>query len=108
VTGTQKWGRWRFVASPGVRPGGYRLIPDYKDYSEPKYENVLPDDQKNIVEMVKEIASRYGFDVEIVDVTKSEKGPRIKTFPALITDSGEKIEGSISKEQIESFFAKAT
>jgi len=107
VTGTEKWGRWGYVASPSVRPGGYRLVRDYKTYSEPKYEKILPEDQKNFVKMVKEIAPRHGFDIEIVDVTK-QKGLEVKTFPTLITDSGEKIEGCVSKEQVESQLAKAT
>jgi hypothetical protein len=114
ATGTEEWSRWGWVSSPGVR-GGYHIIPDYKTYHKVKYENVLPDDQKRVVEMVEEIAPKYGFDVEIIDVALEdsihrvleEKVKRIKTFPTLITDSGGKIEGNISKEQVESLLSKA-
>jgi hypothetical protein len=105
VIGTEKWGRWGYVAGAGIR-GGYRLIPDYKTYSKAKYEWVLPDDQKKTVEMVKAIAQKHGFDVEIVDVVKVKKKLGIKTFPTLIMNTGEKIEGNISKEQVELFLTK--
>jgi len=104
VVGTEEWGRWGFVGGAGAR-SGTRLLPDYKVYSEAKYESVLPDNQKKVVEMVEEIARKHGFEVEVVDVAK-KKGLKIKTFPTLITDTGEKIEGDISKDQIESFLAK--
>lgn len=106
LIGTEEWGRWGYVASPSVRPGGYRLVRDYKTYSEPKYERVLPEDQKKFVEIVKDIALKHGFDVEIVDVAK-EKELKIKVFPTLITDSGEKIEGNMPQEQVELMFRKA-
>lgn len=105
LIGTEKWGRWGYVSGAGIR-GGYRLIPDYKTYSKAKYEWVLLDDQKKTVEMVKAIAQKHGFDVEIVDVTKDKKRLRIKTFPTLLMDTGEKIEGTISKEQVEMLFTK--
>ncbi|MEM3726422.1 MAG: hypothetical protein QXK98_06125 [Candidatus Bathyarchaeia archaeon] len=50
--------------------------------------------------MVKAIAHQYGVNVEIIDVAKSKKRAKIKIFPTLVMDTGEKIEGSISKEQI--------
>jgi len=106
LIGTEEWGQWGYVASPSIRPGGYRLVQDYKTYSEPKYERVLPEDQKKFVEIVKDIASKHGFDVEIVDVAK-EKERKIKIFPTLITDSGEKIEGSMPQEQVELMLRKA-
>lgn len=63
--------------------------------------------------MVRKLAPKYGFDVEVVDVTKEsiihrvlqEEIKGIKTFPTLISDSGEKIEGTISKEQIKSLLS---
>lgn len=114
VTGTEEWVRWGYAGGAGVR-SGYRLIPDYKVYSEAKYKRVLSDDQKKVVEMVKEVAHKYGFDVEVIDVAMEnvldkfmqKEVKKIRVFPTLITDSGERIEGDISKEQIESLLAKA-
>ena len=115
VTGMEEWVRWGYVGGAGLR-GGYRLIPDYKVYSEAKYKRALPDDQKKVVEMVKEVGHKYGFEVEVIDVAMEnvldrlmqEEVKKIRVFPTLITDSGERIEGDISKEQIESLLAKAT
>ncbi|MEM3549956.1 MAG: hypothetical protein QXN87_02755 [Candidatus Bathyarchaeia archaeon] len=101
----EKWGRWDYVVGPSVR-GGYRLIRDYKVYTEPKYEYSLPEDQEKIVEIARQIASKHGFKVQVIDVAK-DNGARIEVFPTLITDSGEKIEGPISEKQIESLIAKA-
>jgi hypothetical protein len=112
LVGTEKDGTWRFRVGAGIR-GGYRLIRDYDVLTIGTYESVLPNDQKIIVEMVEAIADRHGFEVKIVDVTMesmlhriSEKLLRINAFPALITDSGEKIEGNISEEQVESLLEK--
>jgi len=110
---TEKIGHQKLIGGPGVR-GGYRVIPTYEVDSITKYNFVVPEDQNRIVEMVREIAPKHGFDVEVVDVTKEnilhrvlqEEVKRIKTFPTLITGSGEKIEGNISKEQIKSFLSK--
>ncbi|MGB9756735.1 MAG: hypothetical protein ACPLVJ_03015 [Candidatus Bathyarchaeales archaeon] len=104
VVGAEKWGKWDYVGGPSVR-GGYRLIRDYKVYSEPKYEFALPEGHEKVVEMTKQITPKYGFEVEVVDAAK-EKGVKIKVFPTLMIDSGEKIEGKISEKQIESFLAK--
>jgi len=113
VIGTKEVGKWGFVLGAGVR-GGYRLLPDFKVYSEAEFESVLPDDQKRVADMVEAVANKHGFEVEIIDVTKekilyrmSRRGPKIKIFPTLITDTGEKIEGKISEEQIESLLTKA-
>jgi len=105
AAGAEQWGEWGYVISPGLR-GGYRLIPDYKTHSEVTYENILPEDQEKFVEMVKAVASRLSFDVEIVDCAR-RRGVRIKKFPTLVADSGEKIEGVVSEEQVESFLAEA-
>lgn len=105
VAGAEEWGEWGYVISPGLR-GGYRLIPDYKTHAEVTYENVLPEDQEKFVEMVKAVAPRLGFDVEIIDCAR-RRGVRIKKFPTLVVDSGKKIEGVVSEEQVESLLARA-
>jgi hypothetical protein len=73
---------------------------------------VLSEDQKRIVEMVREIASKLGLEVEVVDVAKEsafhkaiKREPKIATYPTLVTGSGEKIEGELTREQVETFLA---
>jgi len=88
-----------YAGGPGIK-GGYRFIKDYKRYSEPKCEWVLSEDQMKTIKMVEAIAQQHGFEVEIVDVAKSKKKPKIKVFPTVVMDTGEKIEGAISKEKI--------
>jgi glutaredoxin len=111
--GTEKIDRQYFTAGPSPKVGGFRIIPKYEVESITKYNFVLPEDQSRVVEMVRKLAPKYGFDVEVVDVTKEsiihrvlqEEIKGIKTFPTLIIDSGEKIEGNISKEQIKSLLS---
>ena len=112
--GTEKIDRHYFQAGPPVKVSGYRIIPKHEVESLTKYSFVLPEDQNRVVEMVEDIAPKYGFKAEVVDVTKEnilhrvlqEEVKQIKTFPTLVTDSGEKIEGNISEEQIESLLSK--
>jgi len=110
---TEKIVHQKLIGGPGAR-GGYRVIPTYEVNSITKYDFVVPEDQNKIVETVREIAAKHGFEVEIVDITREnilhrvlqEEIKKIKIFPTLITDSGEKIEGKISKEQIKSLLSK--
>ena len=112
--GTEKIGHREFVGGPSAKCGGYRAIPTYKVNSITRYNFVLPEDQERVVEIVRKIAPGYGFDIEIVDVTKEniihrvlrKEVRKIKTFPTLISDSGEKIEGNITKEQVEFLLRK--
>ncbi len=99
-------GQMGIQEGPVIRGGGYCFVKDYKQYSEMKYEWVLPEDQKSTVEIVKMIAHQHGFEVNVVDVAKSRKKPKIKVFPILVMDTGEKIEGVASKEQIIQLFTK--
>jgi nitrogen regulatory protein PII-like uncharacterized protein len=112
VIGTEDRSKWGYVGGAGVR-GGYRIIPDYKVYSEAEYKHVLSEDQKNIVEIVQEIARKYGLEIRVIDVALEnpldrllqEEVKKIRVFPTLITDTGERLEGQISKEQIETLLA---
>jgi hypothetical protein len=106
VVGTEKWGRWGHVGGPGVR-GGYRILRDYKTYIKPKYGRILPEDQKQVVEMVEEFARKHGFELEVVDAAEHRTKIRVKNFPALVIDSEEKLEGDISEEQVEALLLKA-
>lgn len=78
------------------------------------YDYVLPEDQLRILEDVKELGLKYGFNVEVVDLEKMnafsrfelERTKKTKTFPSMVTDSGETLEGIMTKEQIETCFSK--
>jgi hypothetical protein len=80
----------------------------------PHYDYVLPQEQQEMVEYVKELGLRYGFRVEVVDLEKKDilsryrltHSNKIKTLPTMVTDSGETFEGVMTKEQIETFFSK--
>jgi hypothetical protein len=92
-----------------------RFLPCYDVVTVSKDEFVLPEDQQRVVEMVKEIASRHGLEVEVIDVSRENALHRavqrelenIKTFPTLIANSGEKLEGNFSQEQIESSLSES-
>jgi glutaredoxin len=107
----QNWG------STGGTGPSYRAplfgSPYHDTFTKTKTDLVLPDDQKRIVEMVKEIASKLGLEVEVVDVAKEnalhkaiKREPKITTYPTLMTDSGEKIEGELTKEQVKPFLSR--
>ena len=85
------------------------VFPMWDVGSTAKYDFVLPPHQKRVMETVKEIAPKHGFEVEIVDVTRMgvlhrtlQKDVRkLRTFPTLITDSGKKLETRFSRKNIE-------
>lgn len=97
----------RFGLGGGDAP--INTFPLHKERTVTKDEFVLPEDQQDAVDMVEEIASSHGFEVEVVDVTKEdafrrdiqEHAKHIHSFPTVITDDGRRIEGDITKEQVE-------
>ncbi len=77
-------------------------------YNEITYKSVLSEDQKAVVENVKTLAAKYGFELRVIDVTEKgllqkleDKLQGIGTFPCLVIDDGLKIEGTITEERIE-------
>jgi len=82
--------------------------------TESRHEYILPEAQERTVQMVKNIASKYGLRVEVVDVAKEnifhrviqEEREKIRAFPALHANSFEGIEGDITTEQAESFLSR--
>jgi hypothetical protein len=125
VTGTESFERRAFlnkigdypdrIEIEGKRMNGTFVMKAYQTETEPRYEFILPEDQQRVVEMVKEIASKHGLEVEVIDVSRENVLHRamqrefenIKTFPTLIADSGEKLKGNFSQEQIESFLSES-
>lgn len=67
----------------------------------------FPQDQEETIEMVKEIAPKHGFAVRVVDLSREETHDAINVLPTLVSDSRKRVEGKISKEQLESFLSKA-
>jgi hypothetical protein len=70
-------------------------------------EFIFPSDQEVVIEMVKEKASEHGFAVRTVDLTGEEAHRQIKVIPTLISNSGKRLEGKISEQQLELFLASA-
>ena len=115
------------VASRGSRamaaaaPGGYpiagaQVSKDYRSayLGEEEKEVVideytLPPDQKELVDLVKNVAKQYEYMVEIVDMAKEniiekliEEIKGLDTIPTIKTNLGGRLEGSqITKENIE-------
>jgi len=78
-------------------------------------EYVLPPDQTDAIDLVKNVAARYGYEVEIVDLGKEnilmreikEKIKGIDTIPTVETSLGGKLKGSqINKKSIEALLRK--
>jgi len=77
-------------------------------------QNVLPEDQRVVVQAMYEAAFSQGFEIEVVDVAGRKDLPEElhleslerARFPVLVTGSGDRIEGKVSKEQVESFLSK--
>jgi uncharacterized protein YihD (DUF1040 family) len=77
--------------------------------AETKYEFILPEEQLKVVEMVQKVASEHGLDVEVIDVGRENvvhrliqtEVKKLKTFPTLVLSSGERIEGSIARKELE-------
>lgn len=120
VNGVVDRSDWRFTGqlTSGGKAAVPPFFPDYKVDNEAKYKSVLPEDQKELVEIVKAVAIKYGFELTVIDVTESPRSAHtslhkpedrlkgINTFPALVTDRGLKIEGDITEERIKALLAK--
>jgi hypothetical protein len=112
-------GAWtgQVLGELGESPGGYYAGAPSRPPNVrigPKEEYVLPEDQKQTVRMVRSIASKYGLQVEVVDVVRENflrreiqrEREKIRIFPTLIASSGERIEGNITEGQVESLLSR--
>jgi hypothetical protein len=84
-------------------PHYYRGTPMGDGDIVPVDEFIFPEDQEELIEMVKEKAPEHSFSVRVVDLTREEPHHIVKTIPTLISDSGKRLEGRISEEQLETF-----
>jgi hypothetical protein len=88
-------------------PHYYRGTPMGDGDTVPVDEFIFSKDQQELIEMVKEKTHEHSFAVRVVDLTREEPHHIIKIVPTLISDSGKRLEGKISEEQLASFLAKA-
>ena len=104
------------VGDPRTYP--YPLSTKFPYYDEERiahFDCVLPEDQKRMMEDVKELSVEHGFKVEVVDLGKMnilsrsrlQRSEKIEALPAMVTDSGLIFEGVMTKQQIETYFFKA-
>ena len=85
----------------------------YENY-EPERQFALSENQQRIVETVERAAHAYGLQVEILDMAKEnvfrrillQKQEGIKSFPTLVAESGERLEGEITEGAVKSLFAR--
>lgn len=102
------------VRVEGSAAGGTFRLRQFAVETEPKHDYVLAEDQRKVVEMVTKIARRHCLEVEVVDVAKEnilrrtiqKERERIRTFPALIAGSEQKIEGEMTEKQVESLLCR--
>ena len=82
----------------------------YKIEQKTVYEYVLPDEQKEAVELLEEIAPKCGFEVVLVDLGRISRFGRafrkefrgLNVFPTLKTSSGRTLT-TFAKQDIEAF-----
>jgi hypothetical protein len=124
LTGTEEFEHVTFPSRVGARPDRIELegkrttgtfrVKAYQTETEPVYEFVLPEDQGKVVEMVLEAALKKGLKVEVVDVAKEGTIHRmirrdlekINTFPTITLGSRQKIEGMMTRKQIDDFLSR--
>ena len=86
----------------------------YETRTETQHGYVLQDEQNAVLETVKRLCEKHGFELKIIDVTREnlarravqEEIRKVKSFPTLMTDSGRRLEGNVSEEQIELFLLR--
>jgi len=79
------------------------------------YSYVLPDDQKTLVDVVKRLSERKGFELKVVDVAKENsllhklwrKLRGMKNFPLVETNRGERLQAPFSQSELERFVSES-
>jgi hypothetical protein len=77
----------------------------------PQSKLILPEDQQKTVEIVDSIGRRFSSEIEVVDVAKKNflrralwsRFHEVKDFPTLIANTGQKLQGQMTEERVESF-----
>ena len=102
------------VKIEGKRSDGTFRLRQFATQIEPKHEFILSEDPQKVVETVKDVSRKYSLEVEVIDIAREnvlhriikERQAKIKIFPTLTTDSGQRIEGNMTGEKVESFISK--
>ena len=120
--GTDQFAREFYRVDPLTMPqsgasvaGGHHIIQEHKVETVTSFKIALPEEQMKLVEMVESFASEHGFELEVIDMGRKNNLERriqkkikgIKTYPMLVTDAGHRIEGNITREQLESLLSTA-
>jgi len=78
------------------------------------YRYVLPDDQKEIVDVVEQLSEQRGFELKIIDMTREDAISRlwkklmgIKNFPVVETKRGKRLQAPFSQSELESFVSRS-
>jgi glutaredoxin len=97
-------------------PRAYEISKDtwFKVKLKKIYRYVLPDDQKALVEAVKQLSERHGLELKIIDVTKETAMHRlwrklkgIKNFPVVKTNRGDRLQAPFSQSRLERFVSES-
>jgi glutaredoxin len=114
AVGTDQVAREFYGIDPLTMPHGGatspRNIQEHRVETMTRFETALPEEQMKFVEMVESFASEHGFELEIVDMGRKNRLERwvqknikkIETYPTLVTDAGHRIEGNITRQELES------
>jgi len=95
--------------------GGVRSYRHHRVEMTTVYEYVLPDDQRKAVELLEEIAPKYGFEVVVIDLGRISRLGRafrkefkgLNVFPTLKTSSGRTLK-RFAKQDVEAFLLGET
>ena len=92
-----------------------KTFPTHDVITTTKYEYVLPKEQERLIEIVKEVVSKLGFQLEVIDVAQrdffDEPLPKevkaLKHFPVLAIESEARLVAGFSQEDVERFLSHA-
>ena len=92
-----------------------RVFPTHEVKTVTKYEYELPEEQEHLVEIVKEVAIKFGLKLEIIDVEQMDsfdkplpnEVKKLKNFPVLATESETVLATGFSREDVERFLSHA-
>jgi hypothetical protein len=98
---------WPWRAAPPKVWKTYDMRPEVTHVFE------LPEIQERIANMVQHVATKMGFEVEIIDVSRKDEIPkeladkarRITAFPTLTTASGRTLQGDFTKKELKAFLS---
>lgn len=90
-----------------------KVFPTHDVQTVTKYEYVLPEQQERLVEIIRDFASKSGFNLEVIDVAQMDYFDKpipkevkaLNDFPVLAIDSQVQLILDFSREDIERFLS---